>query len=80
MKVFMKVRQEIKDFDRKYLINSVTKSLLSTSYNKDVNLASNLQLSTNVLSSKLLIEIEKLMADTKKIKSGKKRFDWRKCF
>lgn len=81
MKVYMKVRQEIKDFDQNYLINSVTKSLLSTGHNNDVNLASNLQLATNVLSSKLLIDIEKLMEDQemKNIKSSKKRFNWKKC-
>lgn len=81
MKVYMKVRQEIKDFDRNYLINSVTKSLLSTGHNNEVNLASNLQLATNVLTSKLLIDIEKLMEDQdfKNSKSGKKLFDWKKC-
>lgn len=75
----MKVRQEIKDFDRNYLINSVTKSLLTTGRNNDVNLASNLQLSTNVLCSKLLVDIEKMM-DEQDMKANKKRFDWKKCF
>lgn len=75
----MKVRQEIKDFDRNYLINSVTKSLLTNGHNNDVNLASNLQLSTNVLCSNLLIDIEK-MIEEQEMKSSKKRFDWKKCF